>query len=54
MHGVNLEQALLAGAKDEEIYETINVVIEISGRQAITYARFTMKALYFFKEKYNL
>jgi len=50
----HLEQALLAGAKDEEIYETIDVAIEMGGGQAGAYARFAMKALDFFKEKHKL
>ena len=49
----HLEQALLAGAKDEEIYETIDVAIEMGGGQAGAYARFVMKALQYFKEKHQ-
>lgn len=47
----HLNQALLAGAKDEEIYETIDVAIEMGGGQAGAYARFVLKALEYFKEK---
>lgn len=47
----HLEQALLAGARDGEIYETIDVAIEMGGGQAGAYARFVLKALAYFKEK---
>ena len=47
----HLYQALQAGAKDEEIYETIDVAIEMGGGQAGAYARFVLNALEFFKEK---
>lgn len=47
----HLDQALQAGAKDEEIYETIDVAIEMGGGQAGAYARFVLKALEYFKEK---
>jgi AhpD family alkylhydroperoxidase len=47
----HLDQALHAGAKDEEIYETIDVAIEMGGGQAGAYARFVLKALEYFKEK---
>jgi len=46
----HLEQALLAGANDEEVYETIDVAIEMGGGQAIAYSRFVLKALDYFKE----
>lgn len=45
----HLDQALQAGAKDEEIYETIDVAIEMGGGQAGAYARFVLKALDYFK-----
>jgi AhpD family alkylhydroperoxidase len=45
----HLDQALQAGAKDEEIYETIDVAIEMGGGQAGAYARFVLKALEYFK-----
>ena len=41
----HLDQVLQAGAKDEEIYETIDVAIEMGGGQAGAYARFVLKAL---------
>ena len=47
----HLDQALQAGAKGEEIYETIDVAIEMGGGQAGAYARFVVKALEYFKEK---
>jgi AhpD family alkylhydroperoxidase len=47
----HLDQALQAGAVDEEIYETIDVAIEMGGGQAGAYARFVLKALEYFKEK---
>jgi alkylhydroperoxidase/carboxymuconolactone decarboxylase family protein YurZ len=40
-----------AGATDEEIYETIDVAIEMGGGQAGAYARFVLNALDFFKAK---
>lgn len=47
----HLDQALRSGATDEEIYETIDVAIEMGGGQAGAYARFVLKALEYFKEK---
>jgi len=47
----HLDQAMQAGAKDEEIYETIDVAIEMGGGQAGAYARFVLIALEYFKEK---
>lgn len=47
----HLAQALQANAKDEEIYETIDVAIEMGGGQAGAYARFVLKALEYFKNK---
>jgi AhpD family alkylhydroperoxidase len=46
----HLDQALQAGAVDEEIYETIDVAIEMGGGQAGAYARFVLKALEYFKK----
>ena len=46
----HLDQALKEGARDEEIYETIDVAIEMGGGQAGAYARFVLKALGYFKE----
>lgn len=45
----HLEQAMLSGATEEEIYETIDVAIEMGGGQAGAYARFVLKALEYFK-----
>ncbi len=45
----HLDQALQAGAKEEEIYETIDVAIEMGGGQAAAYARFALKAIEYFK-----
>lgn len=47
----HLDQALQAGAMDEEIYETIDVAIEMGGGQAGAYARFVLKAMEYFKDK---
>ena len=47
----HLDQAMQAGAVDEEIYETIDVAIEMGGGQAGAYARFVLKAMEYFKEK---
>jgi len=49
----HLDQALQAGARDEEIYETIDVAIEMGGGQAGAYARFVLKALEYFKENHK-
>lgn len=45
----HLHQAILAGASDEEVYETIDVAIEMGGGQAGAYARFVLKALEYFR-----
>ncbi|HPQ45131.1 MAG TPA: carboxymuconolactone decarboxylase family protein [Syntrophales bacterium] len=50
----HLDQALLAGATDNEIYETIDVAIEMGGGQAGAYARFVLRAMQYFKEKHDL
>jgi AhpD family alkylhydroperoxidase len=47
----HLDQALQQGAADEEIYETIDVAIEMGGGQAGAYARFVLKAMEYFKQK---
>jgi AhpD family alkylhydroperoxidase len=47
----HLDQALQAGATDEQIYETIDVAIEMGGGQAKAYAHFVLKALDYFKSK---
>ena len=45
----HLGQALAAGATDEEVYETIDVAIEMGGGQAGAYARFVLKAMEYYK-----
>ena len=45
----HLHQALQANASDEEIYETIDVAIEMGGGQAAAYARYVIKALHLFR-----
>lgn len=47
----HLEQAMHAGATDDEIYETIDVAIEIGGGQAAAYARFVLRAMDYFKDE---
>ncbi len=47
----HLDQAMQAGATDEEIYETIDVAVEMGGGPAAAYARFVLNALAYFKEK---
>ncbi|MBM9515263.1 carboxymuconolactone decarboxylase family protein [Desulfogranum marinum] len=47
----HLDQAIQSGATDEEIYESIDVAIEMGGGQAGAYARFVLKALEYFKER---
>ena len=49
----HLSQAIIAGAKDDEIFETIDVAIEMGGGQAAAYARFVLKGLDYFKHKYQ-
>ena len=48
------EQALLAGSSDSEIFETIDVAIEMGGGPAGAYARFALNCLDYFKDKHNL
>ncbi len=50
----HLEQAMLAGVSDKEIYETIDVAIEMGGGPAAAYARFVLKAMDYFKNKHSL
>ena len=45
----HLDQALQTGARDEEIYEPVDVAIEMGGGQAGAYARFVLKAMDDFK-----
>ena len=47
----HLYKAMKAGASDEEIYETIDVAIEMGGGPAGAYARFVLKALEYFKKE---
>lgn len=47
----HLDQSMQAGATDDEIYETIDVAIEMGGGQAGAYARFVLRALEYYKEK---
>ena len=47
----HLDQAMQAGAKDEEIYETIDVAIEMGGGQAGAYARFVLNAMEYFRQE---
>ncbi len=50
----HLEQALLAGATDENVYETIDVAAQMGGGPALAYSRFVMIGLDYFKEKHGL
>lgn len=45
----HVQQAILQGATDEEIYETIDVAIEMGGGPAGAYARFALNAMDFHK-----
>lgn len=47
----HLDQALRENATREEIYETIDVAIEMGGGQAQAYSRFVLRAMDYFKEK---
>lgn len=49
----HLHEAMKAGARDEEVYETIDVAIEMGGGQAGAYARFVLKAMDYFKALEN-
>jgi AhpD family alkylhydroperoxidase len=44
------QQALRAGATDEEIYEAVDVAVEMGGGPAAAYARFALNALDYHKE----
>ena len=46
----HVQQAHLAGATDEEIYETIDVAIEMGGGPAAAYSRFALNALDFHRK----
>ncbi len=45
------QQAILNGASDEEIYETIDVAIEMGGGPAGAYARYALHAMDFHKRE---
>lgn len=45
----HLNQALHDGATDKEIFETIDVAIDMGGGPAAAYARFALKALEHFR-----
>ena len=47
----HLRQALSNHATNDEIYETIDVAIEMGGGQAGAYARYVLKALKYFNNK---
>lgn len=47
----HLDQAMQNGATDKEIFETIDVSIEMGGGQAAAYARFVLKAMEYFKNR---
>ena len=47
----HLGQALQAGATDSEIYETIDVAVEMGGGPAAAYARFVFNALEYFSQQ---
>lgn len=49
----HLDQAIKAGVTDEEVYETIDVAIEMGGGPAGAYARFVLRALEYFIGSYN-
>lgn len=46
----HVQQAHTAGASDTEIYETIDVAIEMGGGPAAAYSRFALNALDFHKD----
>lgn len=46
----HVQQAHIAGAADKEIYETIDVAIEMGGGPAAAYSRFALNALDFHRE----
>ena len=47
----HVQQACLTGASDKEIYETIDVAIEMGGGPAAAYSRFALNALDFHKKQ---
>jgi AhpD family alkylhydroperoxidase len=46
----HLDQAMQAGASEEQVYESIDVAIEMGGGQAAAYARFVSRALEHFEQ----
>lgn len=46
----HVQQAHLAGASDEEIFEAIDVAIEMGGGPAAAYARYALRALEYHKQ----
>lgn len=50
----HVQQAYLAGASDQEIYETIDIAIEMGGGPAAAYSRFALDALDFHKKNSKL
>ena len=46
----HVQQADIAGASDEEVYETIDVAIEMGGGPAAAYSRFALNALDFHRK----
>ncbi len=49
----HVQQALLQGATEEEIYETIDVAIEMGGGPAGAYARYALNAMDYHKTNYR-
>ncbi|MDJ0782570.1 MAG: carboxymuconolactone decarboxylase family protein [Desulfosarcinaceae bacterium] len=47
----HLAQALQNGATEEEVYETIDVSLEMGGGPSGAYARFVLKAMDYFKNQ---
>jgi len=47
----HVQQAYLAGATDQEIFEAIDVAIEMGGGPAAAYARFAVLALEYHKQQ---
>jgi AhpD family alkylhydroperoxidase len=43
----HVQQALIAGASEKKIYETIDVAIEMGGGPAAAYARYALRAMEF-------
>lgn len=47
----HVRQAHIAGASEDEIYETIDVAIEMGGGPAAAYSRFALNALDFHRDE---